>query len=73
MSVRSAEKPTLAEAPEHLYKMSRLVQKFGGTSVADVERIFKAAEIACQAHSQGYDVVNVVGHGANYRPAHCPG
>ncbi len=40
--------------------MSRLVQKFGGTSVADVAHIFKAAEIACQAQKDGHQVTTVV-------------
>lgn len=40
--------------------MSKLVQKFGGTSVADVAHIFKAAEIACQAQKEGHQVTTVV-------------
>jgi aspartate kinase len=40
--------------------MAPLVQKFGGTSVGDIDRIFKAAEIACQAHDAGQSVVTVV-------------
>jgi aspartate kinase len=40
--------------------MARLVQKFGGTSVADVPRIRKAAEIALQAAADGHEVATVV-------------
>ncbi|HMO24534.1 MAG TPA: aspartate kinase, partial [Candidatus Melainabacteria bacterium] len=40
--------------------MSRLVQKFGGTSIADVARIKKAAEIAVEAAYNGHEVVTVV-------------
>lgn len=40
--------------------MGRLVQKFGGTSVADVNRIRKAAEIAVAAASEGHEVTTVV-------------
>ncbi|HEY9868185.1 MAG TPA: aspartate kinase [Candidatus Obscuribacterales bacterium] len=40
--------------------MGRLVQKFGGTSVADVKRIRKAAEIAVKAASEGHEVAAVV-------------
>lgn len=40
--------------------MGRLVQKFGGTSVADVQRIRKAAEIAVKTASEGHEVATVV-------------
>jgi aspartate kinase len=40
--------------------MGRLVQKFGGTSVADVKRIRKAAEIAVKNASEGNEVAIVV-------------
>lgn len=40
--------------------MTRLVQKFGGTSVADVQRIRKAAEIAVAAAAEGNEVATVV-------------
>jgi aspartate kinase len=40
--------------------MGRLVQKFGGTSVADVNRIRKAAEIAVNAAAEGHEVTTVV-------------
>src|SRR5579875_320047 len=40
--------------------MARLVQKFGGTSVADVQRIRKAAEIAVAAAAEGHEVTTVV-------------
>ncbi len=40
--------------------MGRLVQKFGGTSVADVGKIRKAAEIAVKNASEGNEVAIVV-------------
>jgi len=40
--------------------MGRLVQKFGGTSVADVQRIRRAAEIAIAAAADGHEVTTVV-------------
>lgn len=40
--------------------MSILVQKFGGTSMADVERIERAAEIIIKAKKAGHSVVVVV-------------
>ncbi len=40
--------------------MSRIVQKFGGTSVADSEKILAAARKAIRAHQQGHQVVVVV-------------
>ncbi len=40
--------------------MARVVQKFGGTSVADVERIKQAALRAKAEHDQGHEVVVVV-------------
>jgi aspartate kinase len=40
--------------------MAVLVQKFGGTSVADAEKILAAARKAVRAHLQGYQVVTVV-------------
>lgn len=40
--------------------MSRLVQKFGGTTIADLGRIRKAAEIAVKQASEGHEVVAVV-------------
>ncbi len=40
--------------------MGRLVQKFGGTSLADVHKIRKAAEIAVEAASEGNEVATVV-------------
>lgn len=40
--------------------MSLIVQKFGGTSVADVEKIRAAARKAIRAHKQGHQVVTVV-------------
>jgi aspartate kinase len=40
--------------------MTRLVQKFGGTSVADVQHIRKAAEIAVAAAADGHEVTTVV-------------
>jgi aspartate kinase len=40
--------------------MARLVQKFGGTSVADVNKIRKAAEIVVKAAAEGHEVTTVV-------------
>ena len=40
--------------------MSIIVQKFGGTSVANPERIKAAANIAIKTYNQGYQVVIVV-------------
>ncbi|MBP6746526.1 aspartate kinase [bacterium] len=40
--------------------MARIVQKFGGTSVADVNKIRKAAEIVVKAASEGHEVTTVV-------------
>ena len=40
--------------------MTRLVQKFGGTSIQDVARIKKAAEIAVEAAHAGNEVATVV-------------
>jgi len=40
--------------------MSIIVQKFGGTSVADVEKIKSAARKAIRAQNQGHQVVMVV-------------
>ncbi|WP_028829111.1 aspartate kinase [Proteocatella sphenisci] len=40
--------------------MSLIVQKFGGSSVADKDRIFNVANIATQAFSEGNDVIVVL-------------
>ena len=40
--------------------MSLIVQKFGGTSVADTEKILAAARKAIRAHNEGHQVVMVV-------------
>ena len=40
--------------------MAVIVQKFGGTSVADVDRIRKVAERVRRAREAGYEVVAVV-------------
>jgi len=40
--------------------MGRLVQKFGGTSLADVSKIKSAAEIAVAAAKEGHEVATVV-------------
>ncbi len=40
--------------------MSLIVQKFGGSSVANAERIFNVADIVTKAYSQGNDIVVVV-------------
>lgn len=40
--------------------MSLIVQKFGGTSVRDAERIFNVADIVTSTYKQGNDVIVVV-------------
>lgn len=40
--------------------MSLIVQKFGGTSVADAERVFNVAGIVTETYDQGNDIVVVV-------------
>ena len=40
--------------------MSLIVQKFGGSSVADRDRIFNVAGIATRTFSDGNDVIVVV-------------
>jgi aspartate kinase len=40
--------------------MSRIVQKFGGTSVGSIERIRKVAEWAIKTRAEGHDVILVV-------------
>ncbi len=40
--------------------MSRLVMKFGGTSVADLTRIRNAAQTVKRAHDEGHDIAVVV-------------
>jgi aspartate kinase len=40
--------------------MALIVQKFGGTSVADTERIFNVASIIGETYSRGNDVVAVL-------------
>ena len=40
--------------------MSLIVQKFGGSSVADRDRIFNVAGIATRTFSDGYDVIVIV-------------
>jgi aspartate kinase len=40
--------------------MSRIVQKYGGTSVGDVERIKKVAERIKASHEEGHEIVIVV-------------
>ena len=40
--------------------MSLIVQKFGGTSVANVDRINHVAEIVTKTYKQGNDVIVVV-------------
>ena len=40
--------------------MSLIVQKFGGTSVANTERIFNVADIVTKSYEKGNDVVVVV-------------
>jgi len=56
--------------------MSILVQKFGGTSVADAEKIRRAAQRAIKASESGYGVVVVasIGNGADsHAPVFYPG
>ena len=40
--------------------MALIVQKFGGTSVANAERLFNVADIVTKTYEQGNDVVVVV-------------
>jgi aspartate kinase, monofunctional class len=40
--------------------MSLIVQKFGGSSVANAERVFNVADIVTKAYAQGNDIVVVV-------------
>lgn len=40
--------------------MSLIVQKFGGSSVANAERLFNVANIVTQTYKEGNDVVVVV-------------
>ncbi len=40
--------------------MSLIVQKFGGSSVADTERVFNVADIVTKTYAEGNDVVVVV-------------
>ena len=40
--------------------MALIVQKFGGSSVADRDRIFNVARIVANTHAAGNDVVVVV-------------
>lgn len=40
--------------------MALIVQKFGGSSVADRDRIFNVARIVSNTHNAGNDVVVVV-------------
>ena len=40
--------------------MSLIVQKFGGSSVANAERVFNVADIVTKTYSQGNDIVVVV-------------
>lgn len=40
--------------------MSLIVQKFGGSSVADIERVFNVARIVTETYDKGNDVVVVV-------------
>ena len=40
--------------------MSLIIQKFGGSSVANAERVFNVAKIITNTYSQGHDVIVVV-------------
>jgi aspartate kinase len=46
--------------PKGFQAMARIVQKFGGTSVGDLDRIRKVAERALETQRQGHEVVLVV-------------
>ena len=48
------------EAERELITLSLLVQKFGGTSVADSNKILAAARRAIKAHHRGEQVLVVV-------------
>ena len=50
----------MAAIERELPKLSLLVQKFGGTSVADSDKILAAARRAIQAHNRGKQVIVVV-------------
>ena len=40
--------------------MSLIVQKFGGSSVADADKLLQSAQLIRSAHDAGYDVIAVV-------------
>ena len=39
--------------------MSLIVQKFGGSSVADADKLLQSAQLIRSAHDAGYDVIAV--------------
>ena len=51
--------------------MGLIVQKFGGTSVKDRDRIFNVARIVANTRNQGNDVVVVVSAQASRFPSRC--
>ena len=58
---RSADPPAeITPQIQEVFSVSVLVQKFGGTSVANAEKIRKAAQRAVDARRAGHDVVVVV-------------
>ncbi|MBQ2437897.1 MAG: aspartate kinase, partial [Clostridia bacterium] len=40
--------------------MSLIIQKFGGSSVADAERVMNVASIVANTYREGHDVIVVV-------------
>ena len=49
--------------------MALIVQKFGGSSVKDRDRIFNVARIVANTHNAGNDVVVVVSAQGDTHPA----
>ena len=49
--------------------MALIVQKFGGSSVADAERLFNVADIVTKTYQQGNDVVVVLSAQGDTRAA----
>ena len=46
-----------------------VVQKFGGSSVADAERVFNVARVVTDKYSEGNDVIGRFGAGRHNRRA----
>ena len=53
--------------------MALIVQKFGGSSVKDRDRIFNVARIVANTHNAGNDVVVVVSAQGHHRRPHRKG